>query len=74
MATVFPAPTSPVMHSDTVFGDAPADPGDGLPVRRVAVQHAGGEVAAERGAGEPEEPLQAVDHDATPPSASRSSC
>jgi hypothetical protein len=29
----------------------------------VAVQHAGGEVAAERGAGEPEESLQPVDHD-----------
>ena len=55
-------------HPDAVFGDAPADPGDGLAVGGVAVQHAGGEVAAERGAGEPEEPLQPVDHDTTPPS------
>src|SRR4051794_31085630 len=63
-ATVFPAPTSPVI-SDPVFGDAPADPSDGLAVGRVAVQHAGGEVAAERGAGEPEEALPPVDHDAS---------
>ena len=54
-------------HPDPVLGDAPADPGDGLAVGGVAVQHAGGEVAAERGAGEPEEPLQPVDHDATSP-------
>ena len=51
---------------DAVFGDAPADPGDGLAVGGVAVQHPRGEVAPERGAGEPEEPLQAVDHDLTP--------
>ena len=65
-------------HPDAVFGDAPADPGDGLPVRGVAVQHAGGEVTAERGAGEPEESLQSVDHDVTSSvvgaSVSRSSC
>src|SRR5260370_18125463 len=36
------------------FGYAPADAGDGLGVAVVAVQHAGGEGAAERGAGEPE--------------------
>jgi hypothetical protein len=29
-------------------GDAPADPGDGLGVRPVPVQHAGGQGAAER--------------------------
>jgi hypothetical protein len=66
-------------HPDAVLGDAPADPGDGLAVAGVAVQHAGGEVTPERGAGEPEEPLQPVDHDTTPPSVvalsvSRSSC
>ena len=58
-------------HPDAVLGDAPADPGDGLAVGGVAVQHAGGEVTAERGAGEPEEPLQPVDHDTTSPSVSR---
>src|SRR5260370_29702243 len=36
------------------FGYAPADAGDGLGVAVVAVQHAGGEVAAGRGAGGPE--------------------
>ena len=46
-------------HPDAVLGDAPADPGDGLAVGGVAVQHPGGEVAAERGAGEPEEALAA---------------
>jgi hypothetical protein len=65
-------------HPDAVLAHAPADPGDGLPVRRVAVQHPGGEVAPERGAGEPEEPLQAVDHNVTSSvvgaSVSRSSC
>jgi hypothetical protein len=69
-------------HPDAVLGDAPADPGDGLAVGGVAVQHAGGEVTPERGAGEPEEPeepLQPVDHDTTEPSVlapsvSRSSC
>ena len=64
-ATVFPAPTSPVITPMRCSVDAPADPGDGLAVAGVAVQHPGGEVAAERGAGEPEEPLQPVDHDAT---------
>ena len=54
-------------HPDPVLGHAPADPGDGLAVGGVAVQHPGGEVAAERGAGEPEEALQPVDHDATSP-------
>src|SRR4029079_14507812 len=63
-----PGPDLAGDHPDAVFGDAPADPGDGLPVRRVAVQHGGGEVTAERGAGEPEESLQPVDHDTTPPS------
>ena len=38
--------------AEGVFGDAPGDPGDGFGVAGVAVQHAGGEVAAERHAGE----------------------
>ena len=37
------------------------------------MQHPGGEVTPERGAGEPEEPLQPVDHDVTPPSVIASS-
>jgi hypothetical protein len=66
-------------HPDPVLGHAPPDPGDGLAVAGVAVQHPGGEVAAERSAGEPEESLQAVDHDAAlpsvrAPSVSRLSC
>ena len=56
-------------HPDAVLGDAPADPGDGLAVGGVAMQHPGGEVASERGAGEPEESLQPIDHDATSPGA-----
>jgi hypothetical protein len=55
-------------HPDPVLEDAPPDPGDGLAVAGVAVQHPGGQVAAERGAGEPEDPLQAVDHDVASPS------
>ena len=51
-ATVLPAPTSPVMHAEGVFTDAPADAGDGFGVAAVAVQHAGGQVAAEGHAGE----------------------
>ena len=31
-------------HADGAFGDAPADPGDGLVVGGVAVQHPGGQV------------------------------
>jgi hypothetical protein len=53
-------------HSDPVLDHAPADPGDGFAVAGVAVQHPGGEVTPERGAGEPEEALQPVDHDAAP--------
>ena len=52
-------------HADAAFGDAPADPGDGFAVGGVAVQHAGGEVAAEGHAGEPVEALQFVDHGVT---------
>ena len=62
-ATVFPAPTSPVMTPMWCSVDAPGDPGDGFGVGGVAVQHPGGEVPAERRAGEPEVRLQSVDHD-----------
>ena len=66
-ATVF-RPDLAGDHPDPVLEDAPADPGDGLAVAGVAVQHPGGEVTPERGAGEPEEPLQPVDHDVASPS------
>jgi hypothetical protein len=49
-------------HADAAFGDAPADAGNGFAVAGVTVQHARCQVAAERGVGEPEEPLQSVDH------------
>ena len=52
--------------AEGVFGDAPGDPGDGFGVAGVAVQHAGGEVAAERHAGEAVEALQLVDHACSP--------
>ena len=47
--------------AEGLFGDAPGDPGDGFGVGGVAVQHAGGEVAAERHPGEAVEALQLVD-------------
>src|SRR5207253_10736641 len=48
--------------ADRAFGDAPGDAGDGLVVGGVAVQHAGGQVTAERHAGEPVVGLELVDH------------
>ena len=45
-------------HADAAFADAPGDAGDGLVVGGVAVQHARGQVAAERHAGEPVVGLQ----------------
>src|SRR3954447_7283808 len=51
---------------DPALGDAPADPGHGFAVAGVAVQHPRREIAAEGGAAEPEEALQAVDHADTP--------
>ena len=47
-ATVLPAPTSPVMTPEGPFGQAPADPGDGLAVGLVAVQHLRRQSLAER--------------------------
>src|SRR5271155_2448721 len=35
-------------HADAAFGDTPADAGEGFVVGGMAVQHAGGQVAAER--------------------------
>jgi hypothetical protein len=49
-------------YADAAFGDTPADAGHGFAVGAVAVQHAGGEVAAEGHAGEAVEALQFVDH------------
>ena len=46
-ATVLPAPTSPVISPIGGFLDAPGDPGDGLGVAGVAVQHRRGEVLGE---------------------------
>src|SRR6266498_6163450 len=51
-ATVLPAPTSPGDHAEGVLADAPADPGGGLGVGGVAVQHARRQVTAERHFGE----------------------
>ena len=51
-ATVLPAPTSPVIDPDGGLVDTPGDAGDGLGVAGVAVQHGGGQVLGERGAGE----------------------
>src|SRR5207244_1918061 len=50
-------------HPDGPFGDAPGDPGAGLVVGGVPVQHAGGQVPAERHAGEPVVGLELIDHD-----------
>ena len=60
--TVLPAPTSPVMTPIARSADAPGDAGDGFVVGGVAVQHAGGQVAAERHPGEPVVGLELVDH------------
>src|SRR6185437_6669306 len=49
-------------HPDGPFGDAPGDPGAGLVVGGVPVQHAGGQVPAEWHAGEPVVGLELVDH------------
>jgi len=46
--------------AEGVFADAPADPGDGFGVSGVPVQHAGRQVPAERGAGEPEERTELI--------------
>ena len=48
-------------HAEGVLVDAPGDPGDGFTVPGVAVQHAGGQVPAERHLGEPVVRLQSLD-------------
>ena len=60
--------------ADAAFGDAPADAGDGLAVSGMAVQHAGGEIAAEGHAGEPVKAMHFLDHGVTSRPVSRSSC
>ena len=49
-------------HADAAFGDTPADAGDGFVVGAVAVQHARGQIAAERRPGETEVRDQFVHH------------
>ncbi len=49
------------------FGDGPGDPGGRFAVGVVAVQHAGGEVAAKRQAGETPVALQVLQHQPPPP-------
>ena len=48
-------------HAEGVLADAPADPGGGLGVGGVAVQHARRQVAAERHLGEPVVGLEFLD-------------
>jgi hypothetical protein len=48
----FPGADFPSDDAEGVLADAPADPGGGLGVGGVAVQHARGQVAAERHLGE----------------------
>jgi hypothetical protein len=47
--------------AEGVLIDAPGDPGDGFTVPGVAVQHARGQVPAERHLGEPVVRLQSLD-------------
>ena len=47
--------------AEGVFGHAPGDAGDGLGVGGVAVQHARGQIATKRHAGQPVEGLQTFD-------------
>ena len=49
-------------HAEGALLDAPGDAGGGLVMGVVAVQHAGGEFAAERHAGEAVVGLQVSDH------------
>jgi hypothetical protein len=53
-------------HGDAAGVDAVRDAGGGLGVVGVAVQHTGGEVAAERHAGESVEGLDSVQHGVAP--------
>ena len=59
-------------HAQGSLGDAPADPGGGLAVRGVPVQHGRGQVLAERQPGEPVVVLD-LDHGCSWPSAGRGS-
>ncbi len=61
-AAVFPTPTFPGDDSEGAFADGPADPGGGLAVGVVAVQHPGGQVGAERVPGETPMFLPALNH------------
>ena len=65
-ATVFPAPTSPVITPRARSVTHQPIRATASPWAGVAVQHLRGEVAAERGAGEPVVGLEPVDHDAPP--------
>ena len=60
-ATVLPGADFAGDHGDGALAGAPGDPGDGLGVAGVVVQHGRGEVLAERGTGEPVVVAQ-VDH------------
>ncbi len=60
-------------HAEALITHAPGDPGGGLGVSGMAVQHAGGKVAAERHPGESVEALQLADHDASSPAPLRTS-
>src|SRR5581483_5007384 len=55
-------------HADRLVGDGPGDAGGGLAAVAVAVQPGGGQVAAERHAGEPEAGDDGVDHGCSPSS------
>ena len=56
-----PGADFPGDHAEGVLADAPADPGGGLGVGAVAVQHAGRQVTAERHLGEPVVGLEFLD-------------
>src|ERR1700746_1866016 len=53
-------------HRDGLLADRPGDAGGGLAAVVVAVQPGGGQVAAERHAGEPEPGEDGVDHQGSP--------
>ena len=68
IATVFPVPTSPVIIAIVFSDDGPGDARGGLAAVVVAVQPRGGQVPAERHAGEPEPGDDGVDHQNSPSS------
>src|SRR5450756_1375088 len=65
-----PGPDLARDHADRLVGDGPGDAGGGLAAVAAAVQPGGGQVAAERHAGEPEPGDDGVDHQDSPSSAS----